>query len=750
MRWIWVLLVFCTLGLAQQQDNGSKPKESSNDEKETKTVMETMTVTAEGAPIKIKNTPARVSVIDSERIEKEMARNVSDLIRYEPGVFVERDGSRLNLNGFNIRGIGGNRVRTQIDGVRTAEQFDFGPFSVHQYFVDVETLKTVEILRGAASSLYGSDALGGQVSFQTKDPLDYLGTDRSTYFQVKTGYNSDNEGRFLSGIGAFKAGAFNISANVVLRDHESWDNQGTIDTQDRTRTKPNDIDGRSNQFLLKATRPTGDYSRLRLAFEFFDSQTDTQAFTSQGTSSRFGVTTTISDSSADDTQERMRFSADQVWQPQNLGFADTISLKGYFQTNDTDQRTLQVRASQVGPAVQNIRRSGSVSFDEETIGAQLTVRKTWASGSNTAQLSYGASYEQTEFEQLRDRRDFDLDTGNPDAYRGSLIFPTRYFPKSTVNETGLFAEFENQLWDGRFKWVPGIRYDRYELDPDQNDQIFLDSTQTDRAPVGLDDDALTGRLGLQLSLTENLAVSSQFAMGFRAPPYNSVNSGFTNLNGGYQTLSNPNLEPESSESLEFSLKAYGARGSALLTYFDNDYEDFIQNTVFIGVSDTGLSLFQPQNIDSVSINGFEFEGDFQIKEGLVLRGAYAYIEGENSDTGAPLNTIEPHKGVLGVQYQSNRNWGFQTSATFVSSKSRSDVSISQDREPFLPDAYQLFDATLFWNVSNQFRLNVGAFNIADETYWQWNQVRGRQANDPIIDRYSSPGRTLSVDLQYRW
>ena len=99
-----------------------------------------------------------VSIIDDETIEERLVQDFADLVKYEPGVYVENNVTRLGLNGFNIRGIGGNRVLTQVDGVQTAEQFAFGPFSIHQAGLDVDALKSVEIVRSANSALYGSDA----------------------------------------------------------------------------------------------------------------------------------------------------------------------------------------------------------------------------------------------------------------------------------------------------------------------------------------------------------------------------------------------------------------------------------------------------------------------------------------------------------------------------------------------------------------------------------------------------------------
>ena len=111
-----------------------------------------------------------------EDIENELSRDIKDLIRYEPGISVSNSAGRFGLSGFNVRGIDGNRVLIEVDGIPVPDSFGIGSFaSAGRDFVDIESLKQVEILRGAASSLYGSDAIGGVVAFVTKDPADYFG-----------------------------------------------------------------------------------------------------------------------------------------------------------------------------------------------------------------------------------------------------------------------------------------------------------------------------------------------------------------------------------------------------------------------------------------------------------------------------------------------------------------------------------------------------------------------------------------------
>ena len=142
--------------------------------------LETVTVIATRTVRSLDELASTVSVKTAGDLERELARDISDLVRFEPGVTVAGAGSRFGLTGFSIRGIGGNRVLTMIDGIRVPEEFSFGPFlSARRDYVDMDSLSRAEIARGPVSSLYGSDALGGVVALTTRQPSDYLDADRT-------------------------------------------------------------------------------------------------------------------------------------------------------------------------------------------------------------------------------------------------------------------------------------------------------------------------------------------------------------------------------------------------------------------------------------------------------------------------------------------------------------------------------------------------------------------------------------------
>src|SRR5688572_22048257 len=137
------------------------------------------------------------TVVDSEQLEAEQAQNFEDAIRYVPGVSIV-DLGRFGDNGFNIRGLEGDRVALTIDNLPLAESVETTPayefFRTGRGSVDIDALKRIEIVKGADSITAGSGALGGAVMLTTKDPSDYLqSADDDSYFRVKTGYTSSTD-----------------------------------------------------------------------------------------------------------------------------------------------------------------------------------------------------------------------------------------------------------------------------------------------------------------------------------------------------------------------------------------------------------------------------------------------------------------------------------------------------------------------------------------------------------------------------
>ena len=96
--------------------------------------------------------------------------------------------------------------------------------------------------------------------------------------------------------------------------------------------------------------------------------------------------------------------------------------------------------------------------------------------------------------------------------------------------------------------------------------------------------------------------------------------------------------------------------------------------------------------------------------------------------------------------------GGQLIATYSDSKSPSRAGIECSPEPcFLPDSFVVFDVVGWWKITDALTARAGVFNVSDEKYWWWSDVRdGLPAAVPFIDAYSQPGRSasLAVAMQF--
>jgi outer membrane receptor protein involved in Fe transport len=349
-------------------------------------VEETITVTATRSARPVEQTPGHVSVIGRGEIERRLAADTADLVRFQPGVYVDGAPTRLGLSGFNVRGIGGNRVMTRLDGVATADEFSFGPLAIHQVGLDVEALERVEIVRSAGSALYGSDALGGVVSLVTRDPLDYLAAGGPAYLGARAGWDGRADEASESLATAYDGGRWQASLWLGRRDGEARDNQGTVDSLDDTRTRPNPIDRAVTSGLGKLTFAPSDASHWKLSAELFDSEVETEVLSGRGVQdlgASFGPGVTFridtSDFDARDTQRRGRLILENL-RTGDLGVADGLSWRLWAQRDETDQRTLERRVTTQGGGFFGPPRTSEV---ERTAGSRSSRRASAARSRRT-------------------------------------------------------------------------------------------------------------------------------------------------------------------------------------------------------------------------------------------------------------------------------------------------------------------------------------------------------------------------------
>ncbi|HAC58337.1 MAG: TonB-dependent receptor [Parvibaculum sp.] len=700
------------------------------------TQLDAVTSTATRTPTAIRDVAGTVSVITAEELERRNAHRMQDIVRYEPGVSVGDNSSRAGSGNFTIRGIGGNRVLVLVDGLPTPD-FPVTSTASGSYtrdFVDLESMKRVEIIRGPSSALYGSDGLGGTVAYVTKDPADYLeGLDKDWYASIKGAYDSADESFSEALTGVKRAGNVEMLGIYTRRDgHEVEPNSSAVyNTQDYS----------SNSFLGKLVFNGLWGNSLKFTGQFDQDETDTDLLTDVGgavpSTSPFFFSTVTGSWGTDDTRRTLLSAA----YSHNTPFlvADNLEAKIFYTRIDRTEHTTQTLTD----GLTNYYRVTDLEFEQDILGADLQfgLSRDWSGVVHN--FTYGGTVDYTKTTRPRFRTETNLTTNTSSSYFpfNNETFPNKNFPDTTTIKAGIYVQDSIEL--GRLGIVPALRFDYFKLHPEV-DQLFLNSTAGAIPVHDQEETEVSPKLGLTYDVTDEYTLFGQYAHGFRAPPYDNANFAYSNPGYGYEILPNPDLKPETSDGFEAGLRGGFADGSSFsLSGFYNQYEDFI-DTVLVGFGGGGIMQFQYQNLSEVTIYGAEAKGEYRFLPDWALRGSFAYARGEDDQTGAPIDSVDPMKGVLGIAYE-GEVWGSQLVATHGWRDDRNSAPGN-----FEAPSYTLVDFMAYYEVSDRFTLNAGIFNIFDEEYYNSQDVAGLAAASPIVGRFAQPGRNFGVNATLKF
>ncbi|WP_239987473.1 TonB-dependent hemoglobin/transferrin/lactoferrin family receptor [Sphingosinithalassobacter portus] len=720
---------------AHAQSQTAQGASQANREAEQSPAIPQITVTATRQPLGVEDAPATVTVIDARQMADELVTDIRDLVRFEPGITVPRQPARFGAalgvtgragnEGFTVRGIGGNRVLIQVDGVRVPDGFTFGAQSAGRGdYVDLGLIKSVEFLRGPASALYGSDGLSGVVSFITSDPEDFLSERQNIGGIARAGYHSADQEFAETAILAGRSGDLSAMVAYTRRDFQELENQGHVGGTGPTRTLPNPQDGHSNAVLGRIVYHTGNH-RLRLTGEYIDTYLYTDVLTGLGDN---GMGTLVDNLIARDTGERKRIAADWNWQ--GAGTIDHARIGIYWQDAEDRQFTAEDRT----PAADRERRN---TFENRVWGVSGEVGAAFSTGPFAHRLLLGGDISFTHQEGLRD--------GTVPPF--GETFPTRAFPATDYMLAGVYLA--DEITVGPVTLYPALRADWYDLDPDDDPLLpgFAGAAQHGSR--------VSPKIGAVLNLGGGLRLFGNYAQGFKAPEPGQVNQFFGNLAYGYISQPNPDLRPETSESYEAGMRLSSDNFRLEATAFHADYDDFIsQEVVGGGFTPSDPAIFQFINLDRAEVEGVEAKFEAWSDSGITGRMAIAYAKGDVIDpSGArsPLSSVDPLTLVFGAGYRDPAGrFGGQLVMTHGASKEARATTGLCTGECYRPDAYTILDITAYVRLGAGMTLRGGLFNVTDATYATWGDVRGLSASSDVTGAYTRPGRNGSVSLSYRF
>ncbi|MCR9591379.1 TonB-dependent hemoglobin/transferrin/lactoferrin family receptor [Vibrio alginolyticus] len=650
----------------------------------------------------INTVAASVAVVSEKDIEENMVKDLNDLFEYTPGVTVNGT-QRQGVQSINIRGMEGKRVKILVDGASQPGVFSGGPYSFinsSAVTVDPDMLKSVEIVKGAASSLHGSDAIGGVVAFETKDPKDFLKDGKDFGGQAKLSYSSEDNSFSEHVALAKRFGSTEALVAFTRRDGAELQNFSkapydnySVDNQDYYK----------NDLLVKLQSQLNDAHRLEFLGEVIYNETDSEI-----------AHKSYKNFNAEDTTKQNRIGLKHIWFA-DAAISDTITSKLTWigkEENGVSNRFIEASPGYppyVPPSGDNQQKK-DYEYTEDKFEFETQLDKEI----QNHYIVYGISYKHSDISNTN--REFNSDPGTPDT-----VYV--YTPDAKEESFGLFLQDEISLLNDKLILTPGVRYDYFSTNPSNTSEESFEK---------FSDSALTGRLGATYSVSQPGTIFAQVSQGFRAPSFDELYYTYDNPAHGYTNRPNPNLGSEKSLSYELGYRHNTAASATEVAFYYSDYSDFIEQT---SSNNGGLTEFTNINISEANIKGVELSNRLDwhaiagLPSGVTTRFVAAYTEGEDGDDN-PLNSVNPWNAVAAVNYDSpNALWGTSLKVNYTAKKSNSDINSDGDKggikdQVALPSA-TVVDLTAYYKPMKDITIRAGVMNLTNEEYHLWNDVRGK-------------------------
>lgn len=606
-------------------------------------MIDPVVVTATRGPRAASTVPAPVSVIQRRELLEQVPNTISDLFRTLPGLDVT--GVGVSHVRPQIRGQSGQRILLLADGLRlnnTRRQRDFGEIPA---VIDLSTVEQVEVVRGPASVLYGSDAIGGVINIITESSTPEGFRESLSYL-----YGSAAEqGRFALRVDG-RRGPFTVDAGAMSRSAESYEapagSFGDISLAEDVTVLNSGVEDRGFDARLG-----WDFSESLAVFakaEIYDAD-----------ETGFGFVHPDAYAPGDPVIEilypEQRFAKVTAGvRARDLGFAaaDQVSLTAYGQDNERELTFDAFIPFFPGAGLTLDNRNFT---DIRTYGFRAEARKLIA---NRVLVTYGV-------DGFRDRAEGTDDNTSVITGFGPPIVEvddTPSIPNAEFLSLGAFAQGEVDVGE-RVSLIVGGRYQDATAETFTTPNLAHDPTSQSHS-------ALVGAVNAMLEVTDGLHLIGSVGRAFRSP--NLVELFFDGPvaeAGAYQVASQ-GLEPE--KSLSFDVGARYVSGSLAGVgnvfvegfYFRNKVTDGIRGRPVLDaggdtIQTQGLDTYQNVNVDEIILDGFEVSADFVMDYGITLGGSFATLQAEDAiDPENPIGESYSKKvtGRLGYRDPAGRFW----------------------------------------------------------------------------------------------
>ena len=724
-----------------------------------------ITVTGTRTERSVLDLPGSVNVYDFNEIESSSPSTWRELFSDEPGLgsqdFIRSDYARDYAKGdagnINIRGLEGNRILTQIDGV-TIPRFSYGKstFSVSRSnFIELSNLGKIEVLKGSGSSLYGSDALGGVVTLRSLNPEDVLKEDQKTAVRLSTGYKSVNSSIKPNLKYAFRDGDIEGIVSLTYENLEELQRKNDATFKD-------ELDGDNNSVYGKIIRKIGDNKQISLLLENVNKNKTKTANENNLDSLQYGGSKETSKDITESTSSRGVIE----YKYKSKVDRKIDAFKGNFYISNLEYQN-EWRYTGSNTRSGNANENQITDLDQNTIGTGFQFTNNISGENFDQKLTYG--FEGSFFDGDRIQRDYAVSGGV-----ATLDGTYRRNPQSDVRKYGLYVQ--DEISKGKWDLIAGLRYDNIKLDAHPSTEWYnsgssylSDREGTVGAPHDIEDDNISPNLSLMYRLNKSSNIYGKYSKGFRTPSWEEFNSSHINVYNSrgswrsYSTLGNPNLKSEKSDNYEIGIKSVNKNFDYSIAGFYQKFENFLEQSVQDGsttistsVGPLSSTIYRTKNVADAKVYGFEARTAYYFDEkgsGLSFENAFSYQYGDNETDNEPLDTINPFSLVSNLKYLfPNEKLVLNLKNTYTGVP-RTSSTYSSATYAYIPEAYNITDLELGYKVSENFSTNLGIYNIFDTTYYKWSDLRsngGDGTDDEYYQRYAQPGTSIQAGFSWRF
>ncbi|BCV55285.1 TonB-dependent hemoglobin/transferrin/lactoferrin family receptor [Shewanella algae] len=636
---------------------------------------------------KVSESSRSAAVVGEEQLAEKQGDSVAEVLKTEANINIA-NGPRASAQQVEIRGLSGQRVLQTIDGAR--QNTSAGHRGT--FFMDPELLSSVEVVRGPASSLWGSGAIGGVVSQNTKSAREMLDEGQSFGGYLKQGYETNGQRSKSSGAIYGAKGSIDWLLNGSYSDGDNI-KAGNDNTLENSAS-------RSRSGLAKFGWQLDEAQRLQLSGRINEIS---EAVPSNPATDVSNSVPLVRRDSKDSN-----LTLDYSLAPSSNALLD-LDAKFYWNKTDYDENRLT---------------KGQFDTTEyETLGFSIANRSQWQG----LKLTYGLDGYRDQIETFRD------DSGQSGQRPGNIDGESRVW--------GAFVAANIALGEN-WSLDPALRYDSFE-------------NESNNLGHSSDDDALSPSLALVWKTAPWLTLSARYDEAFRAPSVEEMYSSGTHYcipptpnflpNGLCNTFEvNENLKAEKAKNKElkadmrFAELAGNDELALSLSVFRNDVDDFIEQRVTNPLH--GIPGLEQNtrwdNVDKARLTGFELTGKYRINQ-TRLSLSYGKTEGKDRHDGGYLANIPANKLVLDLsQGIMAGDMKLGTRVSYNASQDR----VPEDNPVNRYQDYTLWDVYLAWEPAmgtfEGLRVDFAIENIGDEEYIQaWQTLMDQGRNFKLSARY---------------